>query len=130
MKHFLIVFSLLAVCLLGATACHQVEPDFKYSLELTGDVSNVSTAFSGNFAVSVRNDQVDVFSYENAAEMFSIYDPEGAEAKAWLDSYVEKNVVSKLNEATAYDVYVKGYLKEINTGIVFSVDKRFTNKGI
>ena len=52
------------------------------------------------------------------------------EANAWLDSYIQSNVLNNFNDATVYDIYVKGYVKEVNSGLLFSVDKRFTNKDL
>ena len=33
----------------------------------------------------------------------------------------------KVQQGTAYDILVKGYVREANTGIAIYVDKRFTN---
>lgn len=130
MKNFLKILPVLACLLLGAVACNNVKPEFKFSLELSGDVSNVPTAIAGDFAVNVSNDQVNVFQLNDASLLYSIEAPEGVEAEAWLDSYIQSNVLNNFNDATVYDIYVKGYVKEVNTGLLFSVDKRFTNKDL
>ena len=130
MKNFLKILPVLACLLLGAVACNNVKPEFKYSLELSGDVSNAPTAIAGDFSVNVLNDQVNVFQLNDASLLYSIEAPEGVEAEAWLDSYIQSNVLNNFNDATVYDIYVKGYVKEVNTGLLFSVDKRFTNKDL
>lgn len=130
MKNFLKILPVLACLLLGAVACNNVKPEFKFSLELTGDVSNAPTAIAGDFAVNVSNDQVNVFNLNEASAFYSIDAPEGVEANDWLESYIRSNVLNNFNDATNYDIYVKGYVKEINSGLLFSVDKRFTNKDL
>lgn len=130
MKNFLKILPVLACLLLGAVACNNVKPEFKFSLELSGDVSNAPTAIAGDFSVNVLNDQVNVFQLNDASLLYSIEAPEGVKAEAWLDSYIQSNVLNNFNDATVYDIYVKGYVKEVNTGLLFSVDKRFTNKDL
>ncbi len=130
MKNFLKILPVLACLLLGAVACNNVKPEFKFSLELTGDVSNAPTAIAGDFAVNVSNDQANVFNLNEASAFYSIEAPEGVEANAWLESYIQSNVLNNFNDATNYDIYVKGYVKEKNSGLLFSVDKRFTNKDL
>ena len=130
MKNFLKILPVLACLLVGAVACNNMKPEFKFSLKLSGDVSNAPTAIAGDFSVNVLNDQVNVFQLNDASLLYSIEAPEGVEAEAWLDSYIQSNVLNNFNDATVYDIYVKGYVKEVYTGLLFSVDKRFTNKDL
>lgn len=126
MKKFLTICMLALSCLLFAS-CDGGKPEFKFSLNLTGEVANAPTAIAGNFIVDVANDAPEVFLFENATVNSIECD---AEANDWLNDYIEKNVISRFEEnpETIYDFYVKGYVKELKTGLNFSVDKRFTNR--
>lgn len=128
MKKFFTLALVAASMLLMLNSCEGVKPEFKFSLDLTGTVSNAPTAIAGSFAVDVANEPVATFQYVNAAELQNIVTDE--KSNEWLDDYIEKNVLSYLNEdpATIYDITVKGIVKETVTGMCFSVDKRFTNK--
>lgn len=117
-----------ALMLLCFSSCKDVKPEFKFSPNLTGEVQNAPTAVAGDFAVNVANEQAVFFSLENAGEVLSIEAPQGNDANNWLDSYVEANVLSYFDSQTGYDIYVKGYVKESVTGLMLTVDKRFTNK--
>lgn len=126
MKRFIFLFSVLAALLLGVTACHDAKPEFKFSLELTGNVSDASTSVYGDFSAKVFNDQADVLLADSEASIHSLGAPEGRKADTWLESYMKENVLDDL-DATDYNIYVKGYVKEVRTGLLFSVDKRFSN---
>ncbi len=127
MKKFLTLCLLASVMLLAAS-CKDVKPDFKFNLDLVGAVENAPTAIAGNFSVQVANAQPDTCSNFDAAELSAIETNE--QACDWLDDYITANVLAYLDDdpATLYDFTVKGYVKEVVTGISLSVDRRYTNK--
>ena len=111
-------------------SCKDVKPEFKFDLELTGDVSDAPTQISSDFNVAVTNIQADsvqrvIFL---AAPCKSITDPDGEEALQWLDSYIQNNVIAEMGPETVYYIHVVGRVHESVSGITFSVDKEFTNK--
>lgn len=59
MKKILTICMLALSCLLFAS-CDGGKPEFKFSLNLTGEVTNAPTAIAGNFIVDVANDVVPV----------------------------------------------------------------------
>lgn len=129
MKKFLFAAFAAISLILCMASCENVKPEFKFDLSLTGDVSNAPTAIMGNFDVTVCNDAVVFMDVKSSnAPVKSILEQEGLKANSWLDEYIQKNVISYFAEPTVYDVLVKGYVKESTTGLIFSVDKRFTNK--
>lgn len=120
---------------LGAfTSCKDVKPEFKFQLELTGDVADSTTAIKGDFAINVTNEAAQDFNAvyvlgaaaDNA--ILSIAEPQGAQANEWLDNYIQENVINEFTATTEYYIAVKGYVHETLTGITFSVDKVFTNR--
>lgn len=47
--------------------------------------------------------------------------------EASLEHQLLQTLGIKVQQGTAYDILVKGYVREANTGIAIYVDKRFTN---
>ena len=127
-KFFSAIFAVISL-LLGVCSCKSVKPEFHFDLSITGDVYDAPTSIDGDFAVNVCNDNtiIEAINLKNAP-VKSILEQEGVEANDWLDDYIKKNVLSYFSTNTTYDVYVKGYVKEMLTGLTFSVDKRFTNE--
>ena len=132
MKKFTIICCVLFLALTAFTSCKDVKPEFKFQLELTGDVADATTAIKGDFAVNVTNEIVNDFNatyvLTNAnTEILSIAGPKGVQANEWLENYIEENVINEFYSTTEYSVSVKGFVHEVNTGMTFSVDKTFTN---
>lgn len=128
MKKFLTLALAVALILPMLSSCKDVKPEFKFDLNLTGVVQNAPTAIAGDFTVAVTNAQADVFVIENGAELNDIVVDK--EANDWLDNYILANVIEEINDdpATIYDITVKGFVREVVSGVCFTVDKRFTNK--
>lgn len=115
------------------TSCKDVKPEFKFQLELTGDVADSTTAIKGDFAVNATNEVANDFdsTYVLTAtegSILSIEEPQGNEANDWLDNYIQSNVINEFAATTDYYVAVKGYVHETTSGVTFSVDKVFTNR--
>lgn len=127
MKRLLIIIA-AALVALSVTSCKGVSPDFKFALDLTGDVSNAPTAIAGNFDVSVSNVPAAAFSLAENEIVLGV--EENLKASDFVNDYIEKNVIAYFNDnpATLYDFTVKGYISESVSGTKFSVDRRFTNK--
>lgn len=53
-------------------------------------------------------------------------DSETAETAKKVNNWLESSIKVESASGT-YDIYVKGYVKEIATGLVFSIDRHFTN---
>lgn len=127
MKQFIMI-CFGALMLLSLSSCKDVKPEFSFELNLKGDVQAV---VSGDFDVNVCNVQTDSLQLQaffNADQALALSAPEGENANAWLDKYIENNVLKYLEPNAVYDIYIKGYIKEKLTGLNFSVDKRITNK--
>ena len=129
MKRF-ICFLSVALALLLMPSCKDVRPEFKFQMELTGDVSDSVSNLKGDFIVNVTNDGTNFFKVINESdfETMSIAEPEGFKANSWLDNYIQENVIDNFSATTEYLIHIKGYVQEEKSGIVFSVDKTFTNK--
>lgn len=131
MKRFILLVLATMLACPFFTSCKGVKPEFKFQLELTGDVADTTTAIKGDFTVNATNEVLNDFAacyVTNDAEILSIAEPQGAEANDWLDKYIQDNVVAQFTATTTYYIAVKGYVHETITGITFSVDKVFTNK--
>ena len=127
MKKILFAIVMASLMMLAFTSCKDVKPEFKFQLALVGDVADSATCIAGDFDINVCNN-ADVFATINDTdEIVSIVAPEGAEANRWLENYIEENVINEFYSTTEYSVSVKGFVHEVNTGMIFSVDKTFTN---
>lgn len=134
MKKFLLICCAMFLAFGTFTSCKEVKPEFKFQLELTGDVADSIAAVKGNFAINVTNEVVNDFNatYVLAGDsndaILSIADPQGAKVNSWLDNYIQENVINEFAATTKYYIVVKGYVHETLTGITFSVDKVFANR--
>lgn len=133
MKKFITICCVLFLVLAAFTSCKDVKPEFKFQLELTGDVADTTTAIKGDFAVNVTNEIINDFNAtyvltDANTEILSIAEPKGAQANEWLENYVQENVINEFSATTDYYIAVKGYVHETLTGLTFSVDKVFTNR--
>ena len=133
MKKFITICCVLFLVLAAFTSCKDVKPEFKFQLELTGDVADATTAIKGDFAVNVTNEIINDFNAtyvltDANTEILSIAEPKGARANEWLENYVQENVINEFSATTDYYIAVKGYVHETLTGLTFSVDKVFTNR--
>ena len=133
MKKFITICCVLFLVLAAFTSCKDVKPEFKFQLELTGDVADATTAIKGDFAVNVTNEIINDFNAtyvlaDANTEILSIAEPKGAQANEWLENYVQENVINEFSTTTDYYIAVKGYVHETLTGLTFSVDKVFTNR--
>lgn len=133
MKKFITICCVLFLVLAAFTSCKDVKPEFKFQLELTGDVADATTAIKGDFAVNVTNEIINDFNAtyvltDANTEILSIAEPKGVQANEWLENYVQENVINEFSATTDYYIAVKGYVHETLTGLTFSVDKVFTNR--
>lgn len=133
MKKFITICCVLFLVLAAFTSCKDVKPEFKFQLELTGDVADATTAIKGDFAVNVTNEIINDFNAtyvltDANTEILSIAEPKGVQANEWLENYVQENVINEFSATTNYYIAVKGYVHETLTGLTFSVDKVFTNR--
>ena len=133
MKKFITICCVLFLVLAAFTSCKDVKPEFKFQLELTGDVADSTTAIKGDFAVNVTNEIINDFNAtyvltDANTEILSIAEPRGVQANEWLENYVQENVINEFSATTDYYIAVKGYVHETLTGLTFSVDKVFTNR--
>ena len=133
MKKFITICCVLFLVLAAFTSCKDVKPEFKFQLELKGDVADATTAIKGDFAVNVTNEIINDFNAtyvltDENTEILSIAEPKGTQANEWLENYVQENVINEFSATTDYYIAVKGYVHETLTGLTFSVDKVFTNR--
>lgn len=134
MKRFIILLCVSLLTLGFLSSCKDAKPEFKFQLELSGDVSDSPTAIKGDFTINVTNEVVqnfnDAYILGASKDVVSITEPQGVQANEWLDKYIQENVINEFHDATEYYIAVKGYVHETLTGITFSVDKVFTNRKI
>lgn len=134
MKRFIILLCVSLLTLGFLSSCKDVKPEFKFQLELSGDVSDSPTAIKGDFTINVTNEVVqnfnDAYILGASKDVVSITEPQGIQANEWLDKYIQENVINEFHDTTEYYIAVKGYVHETLTGITFSVDKVFTNRKI
>lgn len=129
MKKFFLMCFVALLATLALPSCDGTKPEFKFDLELAGDVSDTPTQITADFHASVTNVPV----VETRTLLFSaapakdINSPEGADALKWLDEYIQSNVIAEMGPQTSYNITVKGYVHEKVTGLTFAVDKQFTN---
>lgn len=116
---------MVLVAVVAMTSCKNVKPDFKFDLHLTGDVSDVPTAINGTLDVKVANYVPTAILSAKLAEEVNA-DP--TDAMTWLETYIQSNVIDQMGPQTTYEINVKGFVHEVNSGITFSVNKTFTNK--
>lgn len=132
MKRFIVSLCVLLLTLAVFSSCKDVKPEFKFQLELSGDVSDSPTAIKGDFTVNVTNEVVynfnDAYILGASKDIVSIIEPQGVQANEWLDEYIQENVINEFHDTTDYYIAVKGYVHETLTGLTFSVDKVFTNR--
>lgn len=127
MKKFLTL--LLAVMMIGIfTACKETKPEFKFNLNLTGDVSDSATDIQGDFNVKVLNFTPNSEQVLAASAPIDSTSEEAVNAYDWLDNYIQANVISEMGPSTTYEIKVTGLINEVNSGITLTVDKVFTNK--
>ena len=134
MKRFIILLCVSLLTLSFLSSCKDVKPEFKFQLELSGDVSDSPTAIKGDFTINITNEVVqnfnDAYILGASKDVISITEPQGVQANEWLDKYIQENVINEFYDTTEYYIAVKGYVHETLTGITFSVDKVFTNRKI
>lgn len=134
MKRFIILLCVSLLTLGFLSSCEDVKPEFKFQLELSGNVSDSPTAIKGDFTINVTNEVVqnfnDAYILGASKDVISITEPQGVQANEWLDKYIQENVINEFHDTTEYYIAVKGYVHETLTGITFSVDKVFTNRKI
>ena len=121
-------FGLVAVLgmALMFTACHKnVTPEFKFQLEVKGLVNDSATKITSDFAGNVTNEVESLVV--NEAEVLTLDAPEAKKANEWVESYVSDIVTKNYSSNAKYSIHIKGYVKETLTGLVFSIDKTFTN---
>lgn len=121
-------FGLVAVLgmALMFTACHKnVTPEFKFQLEVKGLVNDSATKITSDFAGNVTNEVESLVT--NDAEVLTLDAPEAVKANEWIESYVSDVVSKNYGSSAKYSIHIKGYVKETLTGLVFSIDKTFTN---
>ena len=138
MKKFM--FILAAILGLTLTSCG-TQFGLAYSVAITGDGDGKfdvtfpqgSYAMDGTAALDLQlGDTVmfnDSVAYVTKAEVLEKGKAKELKAmKAVNDSIAEKfNAVAA--EGT-YDIWIKGYVKELGTGLTFSVDRRLTNREV
>lgn len=122
MKKILALMALLCAVLVAGVSCNDKKPDIKYQLDVEGLVANQSTPISAEFKAFVCNtDSIKIVASRNVSPV------DQALIEASLEHQLLQTFGIKVQQGTAYDILVKGYVREANMGIAIYVDKRFTN---
>ena len=122
MKKIFALMALLCAVLVAGVSCNDKKPDIKYQLDVEGLVANQSTPISAEFKAFVCNtDSIKIVASRNVSPV------DQALIEASLEHQLLQTFGIKVQQGTAYDILVKGYVREANTGIAIYVDKRFTN---
>lgn len=119
MKKIFALMALLCAVLVAGVSCNDKKPDIKYQLDVEGLVANQSTPVSAEFKAFVCNtDSIKIVASRNVSPV------DQALIEASLEHQLLQTFGIKVQQGTAYDILVKGYVREANTGIAIYVDKR------
>ena len=144
MRKFITII-LAAVAMLSVASCNSCKKEdvkfgIEYSLSVNGSTDGaVDVTFATGYFNIDGASKFD-FAWTNAEkkadlENATIYDLDSAltandatisEAASRANDWLEENVKVK-DFAGHYDIYIKGYIKETFTGLMFDVDRRITN---
>lgn len=123
------IIAVMAVFAISLTSCDEVKPEFQFDVLVSGNVQDAPTNIHSDFSVSVANisvaTRIQTFSVD---ECSSIDSPQGEDALNWLNNYIQKNIIDEMGPKTLYEIVVTGYVKEVVSGITFSVDKVWRNR--
>jgi hypothetical protein len=122
MKKILALMALLCVVLVAGVSCNDKKPDIKYQLDVEGlsQTSLLRSPPSSRLFVC-NTDSIKIVASRNVSPV------DQALIEASLEHQLLQTFGIKVQQGTAYDILVKGYVREVNTGIAIYVDKRFTN---
>lgn len=122
MKKIFTLMALLCAVLVAGVSCNDKKPDIKYQLDVEGLVANQSTPISAEFKAFVCKSR-----FDQDCCLTHVSPVDRALIEASLERQLLQTFGIKVQQGTAYDILVKGYVREANTGIAIYVDKRFTN---
>lgn len=140
MKKFLILIFVMVNTLMF-TAC-QTQFGLVYGVQLTGDGDGQfevtfpqgSYAMDGKAALSLNvgdsilfNDTTQQVTYKS--QVLASGNKKELIAMKRVNNSIAANFEAFAGEGT-YDLWLKGFVKEIGTGLVFSVDRHFTNRDV
>lgn len=138
MKKFLFGL-LLAVLAIGFTGCN-TQFGLAYGVHLTGDGDGQfevtfpqgSYAMNGKAALALNVGDTVLFNdaqVTTKADVVLRGDKKELEAMQRVNDSIANEFNAFAGEGT-YDLYLKGFVKEIGTGLVFEVDRHFTNRPV
>ena len=134
------MFILVSILTLTLTSCG-TQFGLAYSVAITGDGDGKfevtfpqgSYAMDGTAALDLQLGDTIMFNdsaaYVTKAEVLER--GKAKELKAMKE--VNDSIAEKFNAIAAegtYDIWIKGFVKELGTGLTFSVDRRLTNRDV
>lgn len=135
-----LMFILASILTLTLTSCG-TQFGLAYSVAITGDGDGKfevtfpqgSYAMDGTAALDLQLGDTIMFNdsaaYVTKAEVLER--GKAKELKAMKE--VNDSIAEKFNAVAAegtYDIWIKGFVKELGTGLTFSVDRRLTNRDV
>ena len=135
-----LMFILVSILTLTLTSCG-TQFGLAYSVAITGDGDGKfevtfpqgSYAMDGTAALDLQLGDTIMFNdsaaYVTKAEVLER--GKAKELKAMKE--VNDSIAEKFNAIAAegtYDIWIKGFVKELGTGLTFSVDRRLTNRDV
>ena len=142
MKKFLclmVAVLLVAGLTTGCTGCSSdVHFGIEYSLQSNGTANgDVAVTFDGgSFSIDGKADYN--FAWQNTIlltkgngalmldQALASKDLSTAETAKKVDDWLNKSI-EVTSAGGTYDLYIKGYVKETATGLIFEIDRHFTN---
>lgn len=111
-------------------ACKNTTPEFGFKLNVTGDMHDTATNISSNFIGDVTNlNDYETMQLQRKDLSFKPV-TEDIEINSWVNNQVTQMMSNNITESTTYTVRITGTVFERHTGLMFSVDKIFTNDTI
>lgn len=111
-------------------ACKNATPEFGFKLNVTGEVHDTATNISSNFIGDVTNlNDYETMQLQRKDVSFESV-VENMEVNSWVNNQAMQMISMNITESTTYTVRITGTVFERHTGLMFSVDKTFTNDTI
>lgn len=129
------IFFAIIIALVALTSCN-TQFGIAYGVKFTGNGDGKFAvtfpqgyyAMDGTAAIDLNVGDTIPFGEPTAkAEVLANGNPKQIEALRAANDYIA-NQFSATSGSGTYDLWLKGFVKEIGTGLVFEIDRHFTNR--
>lgn len=122
MKKLILTLMAVFTVALFTTSCKNADPEIEFTLSLDGALANPAKNLVFDFAGFTSNTETLLFE-----ESVEIGGEERVALELALEKHLRQNYVLATAEDTMYNIHVKGFVREVKSGITISVDKIFAN---